>query len=193
MGAKKSQLKPTVMDDLRNKTDFTEAEIKKWYKCFMKDSPTGRVTVDEFKKIYCTYFPLGDASAFAENVFRTFDTDKDGVIDFREFMCGLHITSRGTPDEKVAWAFSMYDLDGDGFIQKHEMIEMVTAVHKMIGFPTKRLTNDELTPEERTNKIFRKMDKDKDGKLSLEEFLAGVKKDPSVVRLLLGDHKFESK
>ncbi|EEC01107.1 Ca2+ sensor, putative [Ixodes scapularis] len=193
MGSKQSKLKPKVLQDLQNNTDFTEDEIKKWYKCFMKDSPSGRISVDEFKKLYCRYFPLGDASKFAENVFRTFATDKNGYMDFREFMCGLHVTSRGTPDEKIAWAFSMYDLDGDGFIEKHEMIEMIAAVHKMVGFPTKRLTDDELTPEQRTEKIFLKMDKNNDGKLSVDEFLEGARQDPSVVRLVLGDHKFECK
>ncbi|CAN7990491.1 unnamed protein product [Ixodes hexagonus] len=187
MGKTNSTLTPEGLDELRNCTEYSDAEIMAWCKGFYQDYPSGRISLREFRNIYRNLFPKGDASKFAEHVFRTFDTNKDNTIDFREFMCGLHVTTRGRPEQKLAWAFKMYDMDGDGFIQYHEMIEMLTAIAKMVREKEKRSPTFDLEIGKLADKIFLQGDKNRDGKLSWEEFNQFAKDNPNIVTILLGD------
>lgn len=81
-----------------------------------------------------------------------------------------------------AGAFQLYDLNQDGFITYDEMLQIVRAIYKMTGQMV-RLPEDEDTPEKRVDKIFRNMDRNKDAKLTFEEFKEGSKQDPTIVQV----------
>lgn len=172
---------------------------------FLKDCPSGTLTKEEFQKIYRQFFPFGDPSSFADYVFKVFDSDKSGTIDFKEFICALSVTSRGKMEDKLDWAFQLYDIDGDGKISYDEMLAIVEAIYKMVRrvqpgprtpfvFITDvfysqvgsmvKLPEDEDTPEKRVKKIFRMMDKDENGSLDMAEFKEGSKRDETIVSAL---------
>ena len=77
---------------------------KNKYRDLMKIS-SGVLKQKEFTKMYEKFFPANDANTFANNVFRNFDADKNGSIDFTEFMIAIDVTSSGEPREKLMWAF----------------------------------------------------------------------------------------
>jgi len=45
--------------------------------------------------------------------------------------CGIFV--RGTADEKLEFAFKLYDLNHDGYILKSEMTRIVSALYVMLG------------------------------------------------------------
>jgi Ca2+-binding EF-hand superfamily protein len=59
----------------------------------------------------------------------------------------------------------------------------IKALYKMAG-PLLTVPDDEATPEKRTDKIFKEMNKSLNGKLSLEEFIEGSKTFSALNRLL---------
>ncbi|KAA8649541.1 EF-hand domain-containing protein [Aspergillus tanneri] len=179
MGKSQSKLSPSQLDELQKATHFDKKELQQWYKGFLKDCPSGTLTKEEFQKIYRQFFPFGDPSSFANYVFRVFDSDNSGMIDFKEFICALSVTSRGKMEDKLDWAFQLYDIDGDGKITYEEMLAIVEAIYKMVGSMVK-LPEDEDTPEKRVRKIFRMMDKDENGSLDMEEFKEGSKRDETI-------------
>jgi len=36
-------------------------------------------------------------------------------------------------EEKLRWTFSLYDINGDGFITREEMTDIVTAIYELMG------------------------------------------------------------
>ncbi|XP_013412203.1 neuronal calcium sensor 1 [Lingula anatina] len=185
MGKKNSKMliPLDVLVELQERTYFNETELESWYATFKKDCPGGKLTEEGFRKIYQQFFPYGDCTNFSAFVFKVFDENNDNQIDFKEFICALSVTSRGSLDEKLEWAFKLYDLDGDGFITRSEMLAIVDSIYSMVGSQAK-LPEEENTPEKRVNRIFSAMDKNRDNLLTMEEFLEGCKNDPTIVQAL---------
>ncbi|OTF77529.1 hypothetical protein BLA29_004566, partial [Euroglyphus maynei] len=106
----------------------------------------------------------------------------DGSIEFEEFIKALSVTSRGNLEEKLVWAFKLYDVDNDGYITRDEMYNIVDAIYQMLGNQAKISDEEDENPKERVDRIFQQLDKD--NKLTLEEFKEGSKQDPKIVQAL---------
>lgn len=51
-----------------------------------------------------------------------FDEDGGGDVDFQEFVSGLSaFSSKGNKEQKLRFAFKVYDIDRDGFISNGEL------------------------------------------------------------------------
>lgn len=185
--SKLRKLNPKTVAELQKHIDidFTHEEIEEWYREFNTNLDKGmtKLTVKEFKKVYNSVFD-GDASSFVEHLFRSFDTDGDGHVDFKEFIVGLCLSSSENSEKKLRWAFNMYDIDGSGGISRDEMGQVLKSIYKM----TNSLADGEMgSPEQLTETFFEKYDLNKDDQISFEEFSNGALNDPTIVHLLMCD------
>ncbi|KAI8893716.1 hypothetical protein BC833DRAFT_607457 [Globomyces pollinis-pini] len=183
MGGKSSKLSQEQLSTLTKTTRFTEKELQQWHRGFIKDCPKGSLQKQDFLRIYKDYFPFGDSSKYAHYIFSHIDVDKNGVLDFEEFIKSIDISARGTIEERLKWSFKLFDLDEDGYISQAEMLAIVDSIYRMVG-QTNDLPDDEKTPTDRVEKVFRLMDLDQDGLLSLQEFVNGGQLDPTILNSL---------
>ena len=61
----------------------------------------------------------------------------------------INITAKGDPEKKLKWAFKMYDVDGNGEIDKNEMLQIIQSIYDLIGL------NDEKDSGEVKLKVYK--------------------------------------
>ena len=98
----------------------------------------------------------------------TFDEDKDGTVDFKEFIKNLAIfvsksTDAKNQEDKSKFAFRMYDVNNDGYISNGDLFKILKI---MVG---SNLSDVQL--QQLVDRTILQGDKDKDGRLSYEEFV----------------------
>ncbi|XP_076846440.1 Kv channel interacting protein 3a, calsenilin isoform X5 [Brachyhypopomus gauderio] len=171
---------PEGLEQLQSQTKFTRKELQSLYRGFKNECPSGLVDEETFKTIYSQFFPQGDATTYAHFLFNAFDLDRNGSIRFEDFVIGLSVLLRGSVTEKLNWAFNLYDINKDGYITKEEMLLIMKSIYDMMGRYTYPTVRDD-APFEHVEKFFQKMDRNRDGVVTIEEFIETCQKDDNIM------------
>lgn len=59
---------------------------------------------------------------------------QDGYIDFMEYVAALSLVMRGKMEHKLRWYFKLYDVDGNGCIDRHELLNIIKVQLKTLLF-----------------------------------------------------------
>ncbi|KAL1266765.1 hypothetical protein QQF64_002440 [Cirrhinus molitorella] len=171
---------PEGLEQLQAQTKFTRKELQSLYRGFKNECPSGLVDEETFKSIYSQFFPQGDATTYAHFLFNAFDMDRSGSIRFEDFVIGLSVLLRGSVTEKLRWAFNLYDINKDGYITKEEMLAIMKSIYDMMGRYTFPSVKDDAAFEH-VEKFFQKMDRNRDGVVTIEEFIETCQKDENIM------------
>ena len=172
MGSKASlMLQKPEIEEIHKETGFSHHQIMRLYSRFLSldKTNTGFLSREDFLRIpELAINPLGDRIIHA---FFSVESDQDQV-NFRQFM---RVLARFRPvkrnddanainsrDEKLKFAFRLYDLDGDDRISREEIL---AVLHMMVG---DNITEAQLNSiAERT---LAEADEDKDGFVTFDDF-----------------------
>lgn len=154
---------------------FSEEELQTLQRHFdsLDEAKSGEIGREAF---YVAMERLGFADLPLQRLFAVMDKDGNGSIDYKEFLAGLCVLRAGGTTA-VRFCFQLYDEDGNGFIDKDELAK---ALFSVVG--------DDAGEEGKANRlaqVFERLDTNRDGKISFEEWKAGVHTDPALYEVFL--------
>merc|ERR1712241_1335752 len=155
------------LEFIAKNTALTKVQVESRYQNFLKLHPDGRISRKSFHSMMKECYPGADTEKLERHIFRMYDTNKDGHIDFREFMIVLYIMSNGTPEENLKQIFRVFDINNDGAISLKELQRIVKDLFHLIN----EENADEASQELLAQSAFNEMDENHDGQVSEEEFI----------------------
>jgi len=163
----KPKLSEEEINFISEQTGLQREKILEKYKRFLRKHPSGKLDFSGMKTMLSESLPEADTSGLVEHVWRIYDTNLDGEIDFREFMLALSVMSKGTAEDNLRQIFRLFDVNSDGRLEREELSRVVFELRKVVG----RMEEEDLVQT-----AFNEMDANMDGSISLEEFVSACLK-----------------
>jgi len=160
-------LRQEDIEVLCSSSGLDEKQVRECFESFVSAHPNGRMKKGDFREMMEKALPREDAKKMEKHVFRLFDTNNDGSIDFTEFMLVFLIFSDGSPEEVLTRIFRVFDVNSDGFITKKELQKLLKDMHGLI----KADDADKATDEMIATTTLTEMDENGDGRITLEEYI----------------------
>ena len=103
-----------------------------------------------------------------------------GLITFADYAHALSRLLRGSMDERLDFVFRLYDLNGDDVLTRDELQEIIQAVYQLLGDNVDQKHNQS-TYRHQADTLFRKLDSQRTGAVTREQFLAHCRADSTII------------
>lgn len=161
--------KRKALDEFSRDNNLRPESIKRAHKrCQAIDkNKSGVIDFTEFCEIL-----QAEPNEQSEGVFALYDYDKSGLVESKEILIALANFTGAGKEDKLKFAFLLFDEDGNGVITKGELIKILKANH---------LAKVEAEVARKAETIMAQADKHGDGIITLEALMATSRKFPSVI------------
>ena len=126
MGSGKSKstiLKDTELNEFKNLTSFSNEIVIKLHNHYKHFSS---VQVDDGVIDYSEFCSLiSRQNELTKRIFNSIDVNKDGVINFREFIKFISCFIHGTLEEQMQLSFKIFCADSNKYIDKETLLAML--------------------------------------------------------------------
>ncbi|XP_062619528.1 visinin-like protein 1 [Saccostrea cucullata] len=137
------------------------------------------LTKTKFREVYNELFP-GKSTQYADEMFRLFDMDGNGQVDFVEFVRNICMCDSDDIEEKIEIAFALYDKDNSKTITQAEVRNMLEAYTNMLGVPLEGgKTGAQIAKE-----FFAEMDADGDKSVTFDEFQHAARRNSAILSIV---------
>jgi Ca2+-binding EF-hand superfamily protein len=168
---------------------YTNKELKALHKDFINRATNKKnpeLNKEQFKNLFRDHVRGDGAQLLGEKldldeIFDNMDVDKSGSISFRELLVWLGVYLKGSEDEKLTHIFNAFDQDSNGVLDSSE----ITNVLRVLRESNKGKVSESEAIKKAAD-LVRQLDQDKDGHITLGEWIA-VGKETKLVYELLGD------
>ena len=176
--------KPVLREEdiaaLSESSGMEGGKIVEMFDTFIAESPKGRMKPKEFREFMSKALPEKDSNKMEKHVFRIYDANNDGFIDFEEFMIVFHIMSAGNHEEVLRKIFRVFDVNSDGTITKKEMARLIEDMYGLIKSEAPNIGDKKSVVE----KAFDEMDENSDGEITESEFIQSCLGQQQISKLL---------
>jgi len=129
-------LSPAVIAQITEDCSFSEAEAKDLYRLFrqmslLHGSSEHRLNQNSFIQIFASAYPGVDVEPFAKLIFKHYDTDQSGHIDFREFLTGLDDQLKPGLSEEALWGFKFLGGTEAGILTYENALYAIKAMYSL--------------------------------------------------------------
>ena len=122
----------------------------------------------DFREMMAKALPGKNANKMEKHIFRIYDSNNDGYIDFTEFMLIYYVMGDGTPQEVLTKIFRVFDCNSDGTISMAEMTKLIKDMYGLLKTEDPSLAAKGMLAKT----AFAEMDKNQDGKVTCQEFIS---------------------
>ena len=119
----------------------------------------GSLSKEEIKLGYAKFFDKQYSDEELDALFDRVDADGSGEIGYSEFVVGTMNENCNISNEKLQFAFKLFDLDGGGTITPDEVKQILKIMNPFLD----------------ADQLFKQMDINGDGDVSFDEFIDAMK------------------
>lgn len=161
--------KRKALDEFARDNYLKPESIKRAHRRFqvLDKMKSGVIDYTEF----CEVFQV-EPSVQCEEVFKVYDYNRSGLIDAKELLVALANFTGAGKDDKMKFAFMLYDEESTGSLTHRELVKILRANH---------MAKAEAEVSRKAETIIAQCDKRNDGIITFDEFVVVSKKFPNIL------------